>query len=54
VPQWAKSWKKSPNVKKRWTHYTSQTKKVMATGNQISMKKGHQIFKDGQAANGLY
>ena len=32
----------------------SQTKKVMDTGNQIPMKKGQQIFKEGQAANGVY
>jgi len=32
----------------------SQTKKVMATGNQIPMKKGQQIFKEGQAANSVY
>jgi CRP-like cAMP-binding protein len=32
----------------------SQTKKVMATGNQISMKEGQQIIKEGAAANGVY
>ena len=31
-----------------------QIKKVMATGKQISIKKGQQIFKEGQAANGVY
>ncbi len=32
----------------------SQTNKVMATGNEIPMKKGQQIFKEGQDADGVY
>jgi CRP/FNR family transcriptional regulator len=32
----------------------SQTKEVMATGNQIPMKKGQQLFKEGQKADGVY
>jgi len=32
----------------------NQIKKVMAIGNQIPMKKGQQIIKEGQEANGVY
>ena len=31
-----------------------QLKKVKAIGKEISMKKGQQIFKEGQEANGVY
>jgi CRP-like cAMP-binding protein len=31
-----------------------QMKKVMAIGKEIAMKKGQQIFKEGQEANGVY
>jgi signal-transduction protein with cAMP-binding, CBS, and nucleotidyltransferase domain len=32
----------------------NQMEKVMAIGKQVSMKKGQQIIKEGQAANGVY
>ena len=32
----------------------SQMKKILAVGKEISMKKGQQIIKEGQAANGVY
>jgi CRP/FNR family cyclic AMP-dependent transcriptional regulator len=31
-----------------------QMKKIEAIGKEISMKKGQQIFKEGQEANGVY
>ena len=31
-----------------------QMKKILAAGKEISMKKGQQIIKEGQAANGVY
>jgi len=31
-----------------------QMTKVMAIGKEISMKKGQQIFREGQEANGVY
>jgi len=31
-----------------------QMEKVMAIGNQVSMKKGQQIFREGQEADGVY
>ena len=31
-----------------------QMKKILAVGKQIPMKKGQQIIKEGQAANGVY
>jgi len=31
-----------------------QMKKILAVGKEISMKKGQQIIKEGQAANGVY
>lgn len=31
-----------------------QMKKILAAGKQIPMKKGQQIIKEGQAANGVY
>ena len=31
-----------------------QVKKIMAIGKEIPMKKGQQIFKEGQEANGVY
>ena len=31
-----------------------QMKKIMAIGKEVSMKKGQQIFKEGQEANGVY
>jgi CRP/FNR family transcriptional regulator len=31
-----------------------QMKKILATGKEMSMKKGQQIFKEGQEANGVY
>ena len=31
-----------------------QMKKILATGKEISMKKGQQIFREGQEANGVY
>ena len=31
-----------------------QMEKVMAIGNQMSMKKGQQIFREGQEADGVY
>jgi len=31
-----------------------QMKKLMATGKEITMKKGQQIFREGQEANGVY
>jgi CRP-like cAMP-binding protein len=31
-----------------------QMKKIEAIGKEISMKKGKQIFKEGQEANGVY
>jgi CRP-like cAMP-binding protein len=32
----------------------NQMEKVMAIGNQVPMKKGQQIFKEGQEADGVY
>ena len=32
----------------------SQTKKVMAAGRPVSMKKGERIFREGQEADGVY
>jgi CRP/FNR family cyclic AMP-dependent transcriptional regulator len=32
----------------------SRMKKIQAIGKEISMKKGRQIFKEGQEANGVY
>ena len=31
-----------------------QMKKIMAIGKEITMKKGQQIFREGQEANGVY
>jgi len=31
-----------------------QMKKILAVGKEIPMKKGQQIIKEGQAANGVY
>ena len=31
-----------------------QMKKIMAIGKEVSMKKGQQIFREGQEANGAY
>ena len=31
-----------------------QMKKILAVGKEIAMKKGRQIIKEGQAANGVY
>ena len=31
-----------------------QMKKIMAIGKEIPMKKGQQIFREGQEANGVY
>jgi signal-transduction protein with cAMP-binding, CBS, and nucleotidyltransferase domain len=31
-----------------------QMKKILAAGREIPMKKGQQIIKEGQAANGVY
>ena len=31
-----------------------QMKKILAVGKEISMKKGQQIIREGQAANGVY
>ena len=31
-----------------------QMEKVMAIGNQVSMRKGQRIFKEGQKADGVY
>jgi signal-transduction protein with cAMP-binding, CBS, and nucleotidyltransferase domain len=31
-----------------------QVKKILAAGKEIFMKKGQQIIKEGQAANGVY
>jgi len=31
-----------------------QMKKILAVGKEIAMKKGQQIIKEGQAANGVY
>ncbi len=31
-----------------------QMKKIMAIGKETSMKKGQQIFREGQEANGVY
>jgi hypothetical protein len=31
-----------------------QMKKILAAGKEISLKKGQQIAKEGQAANGVY
>jgi CRP-like cAMP-binding protein len=31
-----------------------QMKKILATGREIPMEKGQQIFKEGQEANGVY
>jgi CRP-like cAMP-binding protein len=31
-----------------------QMKKVIAIGKEVSMRKGQQIFKEGQEANGVY
>jgi CRP-like cAMP-binding protein len=32
----------------------SQMKKILAVGKEIPMKKGQQIIKEGQTANGVY
>jgi CRP-like cAMP-binding protein len=32
----------------------SQMKKILAAGKEIAVKKGQQIVKEGQAANGVY
>ncbi len=32
----------------------SQMKKILAAGKEIPVKKGQQIIKEGQAANGVY
>ena len=32
----------------------AQMKKILAAGKEITMKKGQQIIKEGQAANGVY
>ncbi|MBP1733606.1 MAG: Cyclic nucleotide-binding domain, partial [Deltaproteobacteria bacterium] len=32
----------------------NQLEKVMAIGDQVPMKKGQQIVKEGQPANGVY
>ncbi len=32
----------------------SQMRKVTAIGKEVSMRKGQQIFKEGQEANGVY
>jgi CRP-like cAMP-binding protein len=32
----------------------NQMEKVMAIGKQVSMKKGKQVIKEGQEANGVY
>ena len=32
----------------------AQMKKILAAGKEIAMKKGQQIIKEGQAANGVY
>ena len=29
-------------------------KKILAAGKETSVKKGHLIIKEGQAANGVY
>ncbi len=31
-----------------------QMKKILAAGKEIALKKGQQIVKEGQAANGVY
>lgn len=31
-----------------------QMKKFLAVGKELPMKRGQQIFKEGQAANGVY
>jgi len=31
-----------------------QMEKILAVGKEISLKKGEQIFKEGQEANGVY
>ena len=31
-----------------------QMKKIMSIGKEVSMKKGQQIFREGQEANGVY
>lgn len=31
-----------------------QMKKILAVGKEIPMKKGQQIIREGQAANGVY